>query len=213
MALRQAFTALGKRLPEVWHAELLSRPQKKAFLRCLIEKVVIHRIRPDGARVRIVWRGGEVTPCEVPLRVGSLALLSSGPELEQRILTLAAAGKTDREIATELTAAGFRSPMRYQVLASMVKKLRLKHRRYVIPHQAHPRRIPGRLTVPQVAQQLGCTVNWLHYRIQTGQIHPLRDPASGLAVFPDRPSTLKRLRLLRAGQLQHVSFLKGEQDA
>jgi hypothetical protein len=211
--LRRAFTALGQHLPEIWRTELLSRAQKKAFLRCLIDKVVIHRLRPDCARARIVWRGGEITICEVPLRVGAFALLASGPELEQRILSLHAAGKTDREIATELTEAGFRSPMSSQLLASTVKKVRLIHRRYVSPHQSHPRRIAGRLTIPQVAQQLGCTINWLHYRIQKGRIHPLRDAASGLAVFPDRSSTLTRLRQLRAGQLQRVSFIKGEHDA
>jgi hypothetical protein len=91
--------------------------------------------------------------------------------------------------------------------------VRLIHRRYVSPHQAHPRRIAGKLTIPQVAQQLGCTINWLHYRIQKGRIHPLRDAASGLVVFPDHPSTLKRLRQLRAGHLHHVSFVKGEHDA
>jgi predicted DNA-binding transcriptional regulator AlpA len=145
--------------------------------------------------------------------VGSFAALSSGRELEQRVLALHAAGKTDQEIATELTAAGFRSPMRPQVMATTVKNLRLKHRRLLSGHQSHPRHIPGALTIPEVAARLGLSVQWLHYRIKTGRIRPQRDPATGLAVFPDQPRTFELLTQLRAGHIQRVGFTKEYQDA
>jgi DNA invertase Pin-like site-specific DNA recombinase len=59
--LREAFAALGQKLPALWPTPILSRVQKKALLRCLLEKVVIHRVGRDGVHLRIVWRGGEVT--------------------------------------------------------------------------------------------------------------------------------------------------------
>src|ERR1700757_2609932 len=46
-ALRAAFTDAGRRLPELWHGSILTRARKKALLRCLIDKVVIHRSAPD----------------------------------------------------------------------------------------------------------------------------------------------------------------------
>ena len=35
--LKAAFTAIGEKLPQIWEQDLLSREQKKALLRCLIE--------------------------------------------------------------------------------------------------------------------------------------------------------------------------------
>jgi len=64
-----------------------------------------------------------------------------------------------------------------------------------------------------VAHRLGLSVQWLHHRIQTGRIQLARDPATGLHLFPDHPSTVERLRQLHAGHVQHVGFARGYQDA
>src|SRR3954452_24348096 len=56
--LRTASSDLGRRLPELWHGAGLATAHKKALLRCLIDKIVIHRIKPDTVHLRIVWRGG-----------------------------------------------------------------------------------------------------------------------------------------------------------
>src|SRR5262249_36042925 len=58
---KEAFLRAGKDLPELWRQGRLSPQQQKAFLRCLIDKVVIHRCAPDTLQVRIVWKGGETT--------------------------------------------------------------------------------------------------------------------------------------------------------
>ena len=52
--LKAAFTAIGQKLPELWPTEVLSRAQRKALLRCLIDKVVVDRIGRDQLRTRIV---------------------------------------------------------------------------------------------------------------------------------------------------------------
>src|SRR5262249_30468931 len=56
-ALRAAFADVGRGVPELWRQGLLAPPQKKALLRCLIDKVVTHRSAPDTIQVRLVWRG------------------------------------------------------------------------------------------------------------------------------------------------------------
>src|SRR6266568_106395 len=211
--LRAALSALGQKLPDLWPTARLSRAQKKALLRCLLEKVVVQRVGRDRVQVRIVWRGGEVSQGEISITVGSLAELSTGQELEARVLQLHKAGKADEVIARELTAAGFRSPMRQELLVSTVKGLRLKHRCFITQHQSHPRHIMGSLTVTQLAQRLGLSVHWLYDRIHNGQIHIQKDPTTHLFLFPDHPTTLDRLTQLRAGHLQHVGFGKEYQDA
>jgi DNA invertase Pin-like site-specific DNA recombinase len=206
--LRAAFSRLGQKLPDLWSTGVLSRAQKKALLRCLVEKVVVQRVGRDRVQVRIVWRGGEITECVIPIPVGSLAELSTGEALEARVLQLHKAGKSDEIIARELSAAGFRSPLHQELLVSTVKGLRLKHRCFITRHQSHPRSIAGSLTVTQVAQRLGLSGHWLYDRIHNGQIQIQKDPATRLFLFPDHPSTLERLTHLRTGYLQQVGFGK-----
>ena len=51
--LREAFTDIGQKLPQIWRQDVLTREQRKALLRCLIDKVVIHRAVPDRVQTRI----------------------------------------------------------------------------------------------------------------------------------------------------------------
>src|SRR5919197_112909 len=68
--LQAAFRAIGHKLPELWPTDILSQAQRKALLRCLIDKVVIQRARRDQIHTRIVWRDGETTTFEVPVAGG-----------------------------------------------------------------------------------------------------------------------------------------------
>lgn len=196
--LRAAFTALGQALPALWAGPLLSRAQKKALLRCLIDKVVIHRVARDQVRARIVWRGGATTTRDLPVPVGALADLTGAAELERQVLALTAAGLTDEAIAAQLTQAGFRSPMQPTVLASTVRTIRLRHGVLRDRHQSHPRRIAGHLTVPQLARVLGVTPHWLYDRIYNGSLPIAKDPRTRLYLVPDEPATLDHLRTLLA---------------
>jgi DNA invertase Pin-like site-specific DNA recombinase len=203
---REAFLQAGKKIPELWRQGRLTPQQQKAFLRCLIDKVVVHRSAPDTLQVRIVWRGGDTTAAAVPVTVGSLAHLSSAKELEKEILRLAKVGKTDEEIAALLTQQGHRSPKHATVLPSTVRILRLRHRLLRKRSQSHPRRIPGHLTVPQLARTLGITPHWIYDRIHNGTIQVALDPTTKLYLFPDQPRTITLFKQLRAGTLQSLRF-------
>jgi hypothetical protein len=190
----------------LWRQGRLTSLQQKAFLRCLIDKVVAHRSAPDTLQVRIVWRGGDTTAAAVPVTVGALARLSSAPEMEKEILRLAKAGKTDEEIAALLTQQGHRSPKHATVLPSTVRILRLRHGLLRERRQSHPRHIPGRLTVPQVARATGLTPHWIYDRIHNGTIRVTRDRKTRLYLFPDEPKTITLFKQLQAGALQKLRF-------
>jgi hypothetical protein len=204
--LRAAFTALGQRLPAIWHQGLLRREQQKALLRCLIDKVVVHRAAADRLHLRIVWKGEQVSTFDLPVPVGSLADYSQAEAMTARILALFAEGQTDADIASQLTAEGFRSPMRSCLLPSTVKTIRLRHGCMQLRRQSHPRRIPGCLTVPQLADALALSRHWLYDRIHNGAIRIRPDTTTGLYLFPDEPATLEQLRQLRDGILNTVRF-------
>lgn len=197
--LKEAFTQIGKKLPEIWNTGTLSHKHKKELIRCLIDKVIIHRARRDLIHTRIVWRGGATTSFDISIPVGSLAELPRLEEMEQKILNSSQHGKLDEDIANELSAEGFRSPMSNYLLPSTVKGIRLKHGIMLKRSQSHPRRIAGHLTVPEIAKVLDITRHWIYDRIHKGVIHVKRDTKTGLYLFPDTPNTLEQFRKLKAG--------------
>jgi len=204
--LKEAFTAVGQKLPQIWNQDLDSREQKKALLRCLIDKIALHRIAPDRAQARIVWIGGETTTLQIQVQVKRFAALAGAQEMERTIIKLAAEGISDEEIARRLTESGHRSPMRQHVLPSTVRTIRLKHGIMIKRHQSHPRRIDGYLTVTQLAKELGVSVHFIYDRIHNGTIEIAKDEATGLYLFPDRPTTIKQFRKLIDGRLQTLDF-------
>jgi hypothetical protein len=167
--------------------------------------VVIHRTAPDTIHVRIVWRGGDASTFDVSVSVGSLAALSRNKEMQARILELARAGHSDEVIAAELSAAGHRSPMREQVLPSTVRGIRLRHGVLHSHSQSHPRRVPGWLTIPQLAARLRVSAHWIYDRVHNGTITIARNVSTGLYLFPDTPTTLTGLQKLRAGAVEQIA--------
>jgi hypothetical protein len=202
--LKEAFTQIGKKLPEIWNTGLLSREHKKALLRCLIDKVIIHRARRDLIHTRIAWKGGATSSFDVSIPVGSLAELPGFEQMEQKIVQLSQQGKRDEDIAKALSAEGFRSPMSEHLLPSTVKTIRLKHGIMQKRSQSHPRRIAGYLTVPQIAKALDIPRHWIYDRIHKGVIHVKRETKTGLYLFPDKPDTLEQFRKLKAGLIQKL---------
>jgi DNA invertase Pin-like site-specific DNA recombinase len=204
--LRRTFEQVGRDLPGLWEQGRLTQAQKKALLRCLIDKVVLHRIAPDSIQVRIVWRGGDTTTAEVPVTVNALARLSSAKEMEETILSLARQGETDQDIAAHLTRQGHRSPKGPIVLVSTVRIIRLRHRLLVKRSQSHPRRIPGHLTVSQVAERLQIAKHWIYDRIHNGTIRVTLDRDRKLYLFPDTPMTITAFEKFKAGEIQEIRF-------
>src|SRR3954467_188532 len=74
--LTDKIVALSGRLPDLWHAQTTSDAQRKALLRCLIDKVVLERGAHDGATARVIWRGGAVSQLTVKLAVARLTALT-----------------------------------------------------------------------------------------------------------------------------------------
>lgn len=140
------------------------------LLRCLIDKVVVHRPTPETVQARIVWRGGETTTLSIPVPVGAFADLAGTKEMEQIILLRSAQGATDEVIAHELTEQGYRSPMQSFVLPITVKILRLKHGQFLVRSQSHPRHVVEALTLTQLAKMLDIAPHWIYDRIDNGTI-------------------------------------------
>ena len=204
--IRKALEQGGRKLPELWHSDLLTQQQRKAFVRCLIDKVVLHRTAPDRVRTRIVWKGGDTTQVDLPVPVGSLTRLSGVEEMKQTIVRLAKQGKTDEEIAQRLTQHGHRSPLGSVVLPSTVKTIRLREGVFFQPSRSHPRRVPGYLTVSQIARKLQVSRHWLYDCINKGKIRGVKHRKWQLFLFPDTAKTINLIRQLRQGTINKLRF-------
>jgi DNA invertase Pin-like site-specific DNA recombinase len=211
--LQTAFQAIGQHLPTVWQQGRIRQQHKKALLRALIDKVVVHRLARDQMQARIVWKGGETTTLVIPVPLGTFKDLAGAETMERMILERSTAGILDEAIAQELTDLGYRSPMGLVVLPSTVKGIRLKHGIFQKRSQSHPRRIEGALTISQIATALDIDPHWIYDRIHNGTIQVDKDPITRLFLFPDSPTTLEQFRQLHSGKFQHLRFSRGHQDA
>lgn len=204
--LKATFSSICANLPQLWHQAVLSPEQRKAFLRCLIDKVVIHRNAADRVKIRIIWKGGLDTITELPISVAALSKLPFAKEMEQIIFKLVAEGKTDEEIAQYLSAQGYRSAYQQYVSKSTVTNIRLNHCLFRKVSQSHPRCVTGYLTVSQLAKKLSIPRHWIHHRLSNGTIKTKRDPARRIWLFPNNPSTLEKVKQLRSGKLNNLCF-------
>lgn len=193
--LRAAFTSLGEGLPRLWQSDVLTRAQRKALVRCLVDKVVVRRDRRDRIHVRVVWKGGEVSEADVPTTVRSLHDVSDLAALEARALTLATAGLTDEQVARTLTDEGFRAAHLLGVRVSTVKAIRARHacRHFV----RRPHHVEGALTVLDLARELSIPRDWIYEQIRQGRLRAKRDPESNVYLFADTPQTREQVRTLR----------------
>ncbi|MDP9373275.1 MAG: recombinase family protein [Chloroflexota bacterium] len=203
---RDDFLALGPQLPAMWRRPGMDRARKKALLRCLIEKVILHRTAPERIDIRIVWRGGEVSEAQVEPRVYALHALSRGDEMQRRMLELARQGLTDAEVADILTREGHRSPRCSHVLVRTVQVFRQRHRVLRGASRTHPRHVPGWLTIAELARRLQVSRYWIERRLGGGRIAISRDDAAKRYLFPDTEDSMAALQRLKSGEIQHVDF-------
>jgi hypothetical protein len=209
---QQAFAEEARKITQMWQEDLLAPAQKKALLRCLVEKVVVRREGGDRAEVRIVWRGGATSTALVAIPAASWSRLTCAGQVEETVLRLTQEGKSDQEMAEQLTQQGCRSPRTTAVSVHMVRRIRL---RAGIVHQrtTRPRRsVPGWLTVTQLAERLEISINQIYDRIYSGKIEVGRDVKWKMYLFPDRSRTLTMIRKLLEGKVQTVRFKGGHQD-
>ena len=202
----ESFKAIGQHLPQIWKEPYLKTTTKKALLRSLIEKVVVHRVEQDKLQIRIVWKGGATTTNLIRINVGSFSALSDAKQMEELIVEMAKKGVSDQQIALKLTQQGYRSPMNETVLTSTVRTIRLKHRILINPSQSHPRKVSGYLTISQLCKKLNVWNYWIYDRINNRTIQIEKNKETRGYLFPDTPQTIEDLLKLKNGEVKNVKF-------
>ena len=134
---------------------------------------------------------------EVKLKVNSVAKLTRGPEMRDRVLALARDGMPDEEIAAALTGEGHRSPnCDNMVLPITVSRIRRGAGIQVTERRTRWSHDISWLSPPEVAARLDIPVNWIYVQIRQKRLLIDRQP-TGAYLFQDTPLVLDAVRNLR----------------
>jgi DNA invertase Pin-like site-specific DNA recombinase len=205
-ALQGKVVSLTGRLPQIWADPTTTDAQRKALLRCLVDKVVLDRGEHDVASVRIVWRGGAATNLKVRRRVNAVGKLTRGMEMRDQALALARAGMYDDQIAAALTTEGHRSPnSEAEVLPITVQRIRHAAGIPITMQRTRWTHDPGVLTAPELAAKLGIPVNWLYVQIRKGKLFVDRQP-SGAYLFNGDAAVLECVQSLRNHKVDRLDL-------
>ncbi len=205
-ALQGKVVSLTGRLPQIWADPTTTDAQRKALLRCLVDKVVLDRGEHDVASVRIVWRGGAATNLKVRRRVNAVGKLTRGMEMRDQALALARAGMYDDQIAAALTTEGHRSPnSEAEVLPITVQRIRRATGLPITMQRTRWTHDPGVLTAPELAAKLGIPVNWLYVQIRKGKLFVDRQP-SGAYLFNGAATVLDSVQSLRNRKIDRLDL-------
>jgi DNA invertase Pin-like site-specific DNA recombinase len=197
---------LAGHLPHIWTDPATTDAQRKALLRCLVDKVVLDRGEHDLAVVRIVWRGGAVSNLDVKMKVNSVAKLTRGTEMRNRALELAGSGMPDDAIAAVLTGEGHRSPTcENTVLPITVGQIRRRAGIRVTEPRNRWSHGSSLLSAPELASRLNIPVNWIYVQIKKKQLLIDQQP-SGAYLFHDNQFVLDAVRNLRSHVLKCIDL-------
>lgn len=198
--LRRQLDEARPSLRQMWDDGAMSNARKKELLRVLIDKVVLQRPAADKCEARIVWRGGDWTTTVIDLPVVTYAEMSAGGELVAEVLRRARAGQSDRQIAMELTAAGYHAPLKQGLNAGSVNRIRMQHGVYSRRTEFQRRGLPGWMSLGDAARRLGEHTAWAYYLIREQRLLMQRDPEIGLYLVPDRKEVIGQLKELLRGK-------------
>jgi DNA invertase Pin-like site-specific DNA recombinase len=205
-ALGDKIVVLAGRLPQIWADPATTDAQRKALLRCLVDKVVLDRGERDIALVRIVWRGGAISDLQVKMRVNSIASLTQGREMRDRVLDLARTRILDDEIAAILTAEGHRSPnCADKVLPITVQRIRLAAGIKIATQRNRWNHDANFLSATELAAKLDIPVNWLYVQIRQKRLLMDRQP-NGAYLFQNTPAVIDAVRELRNHIVSHLDL-------
>ena len=198
--LRRQLAEVRPGLRQMWDSGKLSNIRKKELIRVLIDKVVLKRPAADKCEVRIIWKGGNWSTAELPLPVVTYAELTNCQELVSEVLRRARAGQRDKQIAEEMTAAGYHAPLKSCLSVDSVVRIRQQHGVYSRKTEFLRQGLAGWITLGQAVDRLGEHKAWAYYLIRKQRLIIDRDSEIGLYLVRDNKRALKDLKDLLRGE-------------
>ena len=202
-AERAAIQVLAADLPQVWEAASTTQADRKELLRILIEDITVHVIGDSElVDVTITWAGGHQTSGQAVRPVARLDQLSYFPALLARVTGLAAAGRSNRQIADVLNAEGFRPPKRTSRFSDQQVRTLISRRGIRAWAKGRPAVLtglaPGEWSVPGLSAELGMPTASIYNWIYRGWITARHAPGTRNWIITADEEQMRQLRQRRA---------------
>jgi len=192
---RHSLLALGRDLQRLWDAPTLTVRDRKQLLRTLLEEVsiTVHREQYQ-AHVKLRWRGGQLTECDVALPRSRPATIRTDEDTLALVRRLAQ-HYPDGTIAGILNAQGRLTARGLRFNQNLVGNLR---RHWNIPCFEQPAERPDGelLSIRQAARALGTAPSTLHRWVNDGFI-------AGEQTTPGAPWRIRITDALRSRFVEH----------
>lgn len=189
--------AASENIASLWHASDTTPQDRKAIVRCLVDRVVVHVDQhSEYVDVTIQWHGGFTSQHQVVRPVGRYTQLRDYDLLVTRLKALHQAGTPIPAIAECLNQEGFVPPRRrgafsVHTVAPLMERLGLAGELYRDDLLG-----PNEWWLGDLAAKLNIDVHKVHYWRTQGWIHARRAPAGRYWIIWADNDELKRLRKL-----------------
>jgi DNA invertase Pin-like site-specific DNA recombinase len=192
---RHRLLTLGQDLQRLWHAPTLTVRDRKQLLRALLEEVsiTVHREQYQ-AHLKLRWRGGKLTECDVALPRSRPATIRTDEDTIALVRRLAQ-HYPDATIAGILNTQGRVTARGLRFNQNLVGNLR---RHWKIPCFEQPAELPDGelLSIRQAARVLGTAPSTLHRWVSDGFI-------AGEQTTPGAPWRIRITDTLRGRFVEH----------
>jgi len=152
--------SLAKNLPSLWGSATTRDKDRKRILRLLIKDITIDKLPGKQVALHLRWQGGATEDILVTVPPRYCDQIRYPKQIVDRVRVLAQ-NLPDGEVASTLDKEGLSSAKGARFTRSIVAWIRYTHR---IP--APVLRLPGELTVNQVAEKFGVSLHVVYYWIE-----------------------------------------------
>lgn len=198
VAERERIQALASDIPALWHSSTTTAADRKAIIRCLIDRVTLNvENNSEDVGMAIHWVGGFVSQHQVRRAVREYEQLRDFDRLVGRIRELQNAGSSAAQIAEQLNQEGFHparqcSKFSKPVIRQLVSRLGLG--------AETPKTIvlgPDEWWTSSLAKKLQLPVGTLQQWVVRGWVRYRRSSVRGFRILWADASEIKRLKQLR----------------
>ena len=196
----------AQNISALWHSPATTPQDRKAIVRCLVERVVVHvEQRSEYVDLTIHWHGGFTSQHQVVRPVFSYTQLRDYELLITRIKALHQEGKSVPAIAEQLNQEGFVPPRRRGRFA--VSSLAPILERLGLVSEMHRKDLLGtnEWWIRDLATRLKVRPGKVHYWATQGWIHSRKTPSGKHWIVWADAEELKRLEKLKLQCTSHTA--------
>jgi len=204
---KTALLSLAKDLPSLWGSPATKDKDRKRILRLLIKDITIEKLDGKKAVLHLRWQGGACEDIPITVPPSYYDLVRYPEEVVDRVRVLVH-DLPDSQVALQLNKEGIRSAKGTGFTRSVVSWIRYAHK---IP--AAVLKLPGELTVNEIAEKFGVSLHVVYYWIER-KVISARRPHGGaryyISLDPDKERELAQWvagseRIPKQGSLNHAA--------